>query len=89
MSNLPVYPLLLLFGLASPEEFGVSSLYTARLCVWRVSFGSQGLCVKIFLSGLWLYLDGNRDSGEHLRTAVTAIYELELPVLITELMVCV
>lgn len=53
------------------------------MCKETVSFGSHGLCVKVFLSGFWLYLDGNRDSGERLRTAVIAIYGLDLHVFIT------
>lgn len=36
-----------------------------------------------FLLGFWLYLDGNRDSREHLRTTIISIYGLDLHVFLT------
>lgn len=62
-----------------------STLFTYCSSVYKEtpSFGSQGLCLKGFLSGFWLNLHGNRDFREHLRTTVISIYGLDLHVFLT------
>lgn len=53
--------------------------YCSSVCK-ETAFASQGLRLKGFLSGFLFYLDGNRDSREHLSTTVISIYGLDLHV---------